>query len=124
MKASDETNDVIIRDQLYHCPDIKMRETLYRPLGDRVDTISVGDLLKEIETLAVQGEEEFSSKMGVDANKSTVTWGMKLMSDREEILKKLAVQVKLENPQPGADQHRQFRGHQGEGASPSVLTGQ
>ena len=98
VKISGETNDMIIRDQLYHCPDIKMRETLYRTLGDRVDTISVSDLLREIETLAVHGEDEFSSKVGVDANKSTVTWGMQLMLDREEILKKLAAQVKFENP--------------------------
>ena len=98
VKTSDETNDKIIRDQLYHCPDIKMRETLYRTLGDRVDTISVSDLLGEIKTLAVHGEDEFSSKVGVDANKSTVTWGMQLMADREEIIKKLTEQVKLENP--------------------------
>ena len=96
MKTSGETNDVIIRNQLYHCPDIKLRETLYRTLGDRVDTISEDDLLREIETLAVLGEDEFSSKVGVDANKSTVTWGMQLMLDREEILKKLAAQVELE----------------------------
>ena len=53
VKASNETNDVIIRDQLLYCPEEEMRKTLHRDLGDRAATISVGDLLKEIETLAI-----------------------------------------------------------------------
>ena len=85
MKASNETNDVIIRDQLLYCPEEEMRKTLHRDLGDRAATISMGDLLKEIETLAMKEEDEISSKVGVDADKSTVTWGMQSLLDREEV---------------------------------------
>ena len=51
--SNDETNDVKLRDQLLHCPDEALKKALDRALGDRVDTISVADLLEEIETLAV-----------------------------------------------------------------------
>ena len=99
-----------MRDQLLYCPDEKMRKTLHSNLGDRADTISVEDLLKEIETLAMQGENETSSQVGIDADKSTLTWGMQLMLRREELLKKfeaLTVQGKYENPsQVGVDTDR------------------
>ena len=42
-----------LRDQLLHCPDKALKKALDRALGDRVDSISVVDLLEEIETLAV-----------------------------------------------------------------------
>jgi hypothetical protein len=42
-----------MKDQLTNCPDDSLRSALYKALGDRVDTISVADLLKEIEVLAV-----------------------------------------------------------------------
>ena len=51
--SNDETNDVKLRDQLLHCPDEALKKALDRALGDRVDTISVADLLEEIETLTV-----------------------------------------------------------------------
>ena len=70
----------------------------------------MGDLLKEIKTLAVQGEDETSSKVRVDADKSTVTWGIQLMLEREELLKKFeapTVQGEDENPsQVGVDTDR------------------
>jgi hypothetical protein len=36
-----------------NCPDETLRSALHKALGDRIDTISVTDLLKEIEVLAV-----------------------------------------------------------------------
>ena len=94
VKASNETDNVLIRDQLFHCPDREIMKTLERTLGDRLDTISVVDMLKEIETIAVQKEDKISSKVGVNDDKFTVTWGMQLLLDREAILKELAAQVK------------------------------
>ena len=87
-----------------------MRKTLYRNLGDRVGTISMGDLLKEIKTLAIQGEDETSSKVGADSDQSKLTWGTQLMLERELLLQKietLAVQGEDENPsQVGVDTDR------------------
>jgi hypothetical protein len=51
VRASNETNDVKLRDQLLHCPDEANKKALDRALGDRVDSISVVDLLEEIKTL-------------------------------------------------------------------------
>jgi hypothetical protein len=42
-----------LKDQLRNWPDETLRGALYKALGDRIDTISVPDLLKEIEVLAV-----------------------------------------------------------------------
>jgi hypothetical protein len=42
-----------LKDQLTNCPDDTLRSALYKALGDRIETISVTDLLKEIEVLAV-----------------------------------------------------------------------
>ena len=42
-----------LRDQLLHYPDDALKRAMARALGDRVDTITVADLLTEIETLAV-----------------------------------------------------------------------
>ena len=53
IRSSNETNDVKLRDQLLHCPDEALKKALDRALGDRVDSISVVDLLEEIEMLAV-----------------------------------------------------------------------
>ena len=53
VRASNETNDVRLRDQLLQCPDTDLRKAIHRALGIRVATINVADLLTEIETLAV-----------------------------------------------------------------------
>ena len=53
VRASNETDDVRLRDQLLQCPDTDLRKAVHRALGVRVTTINVADLLKEIETLAV-----------------------------------------------------------------------
>jgi hypothetical protein len=37
-----------LRDQLTNCPDDTLRSVLHKALGDRIDTISVTDLLMEI----------------------------------------------------------------------------
>ena len=49
VRSSNETDGTKLKDQLLHCPDA----TLSNALGDRVETISVADLLREIEVLAV-----------------------------------------------------------------------
>ena len=38
---------------MLHCPDEALKKAVDRALGDRVENISLLDLLKEIETLAV-----------------------------------------------------------------------
>ena len=53
VRASNETDEVRIRDQLLQCPDTDLKKAVNRALGNRVDTINMADLLKEIETLAV-----------------------------------------------------------------------
>jgi hypothetical protein len=53
IRSSNETNDVKLRDKSLHCPDEALKKALDRALGDRFDSISVVDLLEEIETLAV-----------------------------------------------------------------------
>ena len=53
VRASNETDDVMLRDQLLQCPDTDLRKAIHRALGIRVATINVADLLTEIETLAV-----------------------------------------------------------------------
>jgi hypothetical protein len=42
-----------VKDQLTNCPNDSLRNALYKALGDRIDTINVEDLMKEIEELAV-----------------------------------------------------------------------
>ena len=42
-----------LRDHLLNCPDEALQKAANRALDDRVNTITLVDLLKEIETLAV-----------------------------------------------------------------------
>ena len=51
--TSIETNDVKLRDHMLHCPDEALKKALDRARGDKVDSISVADLLEEIKSLAV-----------------------------------------------------------------------
>ena len=53
VRSSNEKDGNKLKDQLTNCPDETLRGALYKALGDRIDTISVPDLLKEIEVLAV-----------------------------------------------------------------------
>ena len=53
VRSSNEKDGTKLKDQLTNCPDDTLRSALYKALGDRIDTISVKDLLKEIEVLAV-----------------------------------------------------------------------
>jgi hypothetical protein len=43
-----------LRDQLMYCPDEALRKHVSKSLGERADTITEADLLKEIEKLAVE----------------------------------------------------------------------
>jgi hypothetical protein len=49
VKSSNEKDEHKLKDQLTNCPDDSLRSALYKALGDRINTISVVDLLKEIE---------------------------------------------------------------------------
>jgi hypothetical protein len=53
VRSSNEKDGNKLKDQLTNCPDDSLRSALYKALEDRIDTISVVDLLKEIEVLAV-----------------------------------------------------------------------
>ena len=53
VRSSNEKDDNKLKDQLTNIPDDTLRSALYKALGDRINTISVTDLLKEIEVLAV-----------------------------------------------------------------------
>ena len=44
---------MLLRDQLLNCPDETLQRALYLALDDRVDTISVVELMKEIKALAM-----------------------------------------------------------------------
>jgi hypothetical protein len=57
VRFSNEKDGNNLRDQLSNCPDETLRSVLYKALGDRIETISVTDLLKEIELLAQQAAE-------------------------------------------------------------------
>jgi hypothetical protein len=53
VRSSNEKDGIKLKDQLTNCPDDTLRSALYKALGDRINTISVTDLLKEIEVLVV-----------------------------------------------------------------------
>ena len=53
VRASNETDEVKLRDQLLQCPDTDLKKAVHRALGVRVTTINVANLLTEIETLAM-----------------------------------------------------------------------
>ena len=53
MRASNEHAPTKLRDQLTNCPNDSLRRALYKALGDRIDNITMTDLMKEIEELAV-----------------------------------------------------------------------
>ena len=50
VRASNETDEVKLRDQLLQCPDTDLKKAVHRALGVRVTTINMADLLTEIET--------------------------------------------------------------------------
>ena len=51
VRSSNETNQAKLKDQLTNCPNDSLINALYKALGDRIDTINVDDLMKEIEEL-------------------------------------------------------------------------
>ncbi len=53
VRASNETDEVRLRDQLLQCPDTDLKKAVHRALGARVENITMVNLLREIETLAV-----------------------------------------------------------------------
>jgi hypothetical protein len=53
VRSSNEQDPDKLKDQLTNCPNDTLRNALYKALGDRIDSINVADLMKEIEELAV-----------------------------------------------------------------------
>jgi hypothetical protein len=53
VRSSNEKDETKLKDQLTNCPNNSLRNALYKALGDRIDTINVEDLMKEVEELAV-----------------------------------------------------------------------
>ena len=53
VRTSNVTEDTLLKDERTNCPDTALRSALNKSMGDRVETISVADLLREIEVLAV-----------------------------------------------------------------------
>ena len=53
VRSSGETDEVLLRDQLLNCPDETLQRALYLALDNRVDTIYVVKLMKEIKALAM-----------------------------------------------------------------------
>ena len=53
VRSSNEKDQTKLKDQLTNCPNESLRNALYKALGDRINTINVEDLMKEIEELAV-----------------------------------------------------------------------
>ena len=84
VRASNETNDTKLRDQLLHCPDAALKKAVDRALGDRADTINVADLLKEIETLAVIRQSNHVNTLAL----------MKAKQERDEPVRQFAARLR------------------------------
>ena len=65
-KSSSGVSDTaLIRSQLLCCPEEELQQQLSRILGNRLDTITETDLLKEIETLAVEKQSNLVNMVGL-----------------------------------------------------------
>jgi hypothetical protein len=53
LRSLNETDQTKLKDQLTNCPNDSLRNALYKALGDRINSINVDDLMKEIEELTV-----------------------------------------------------------------------
>ena len=72
------------RDQLMYCPDEALRKHVSRSLGGRLDTISVGDLLKEIERLAVEKQSNIINTVAL----------LSVTQDRDEGVRQFAARLR------------------------------
>ena len=84
VRASNETDDVKLRDQLLQCPDTELAKAVHRALGMRVENITVVDLLKEIETLAVIKQ----------SNHVNILAMMKSKQERDEPVRQFAARLR------------------------------
>ena len=82
--SNDETNDVKLRDQLLHCPDEALKKALDRALGDRVDFISVEDLLVEMAMLAVVTQSNHVNTLAL----------MTAKKERDELVRQFATRLR------------------------------
>ena len=84
VRSSNETDDVKLRDQLLQCPDADLAKAVHRALGMRVENITVVDLLKEIETLAVIKQ----------SNHVNILAMMKSKQERDEPVRQFAARLR------------------------------
>ena len=49
VRSSNEKDETKLKDQLTNCPNDSLRNAMYKALGDRINTINVDNLMKEIE---------------------------------------------------------------------------
>ena len=84
VRSSNETDDVKLRDQLLQCPDADLAKAVHRALGMRVENITVVDLLKEIETLAVIKQ----------SNHVNILAMMKSRQERDEPVRQFAARLR------------------------------
>ena len=83
-RASNETDEVKLKDQLVHCPDTDLSSALDKAIGDRVDNLTVEELMHEIEVLAVVRQSN---------NVNTLAM-MTVKQERDEPVRQFAARVR------------------------------
>ena len=83
-RASGESDEAKLRDQLMYCPDEALRKHVSRSLGARVDTITEVDLLKEIEMLAVERQSNLVNIVAL----------MSATQERDEVVRKFVARLR------------------------------
>ena len=83
MRASNETDVTKLKDQLLQCPDDTLGSALHRAMGDQVDTITVTELLKEIEELAVVKQSNIVNTLALISAKQ----------ERDELVRQFAARL-------------------------------
>jgi hypothetical protein len=81
-RSSGEADADKLRDQLMYCPDKALRKHV-RSLGDRADTITEEDLLKEIEKLVVERQSNLINTVAL----------MSATQERDEGIRQFALQL-------------------------------
>ena len=76
--------DEILRDQLFECAEDSLQKTLFANLGDRWDTISSADLLKEVEVVAVEKQSDMLNEVHL----------MEAKQDRNEPVRKYLARLR------------------------------
>ena len=74
MDSADTKNDNLLRNQLIQCAETALRKTLQNTIGiAKMATITVNDLMQEIEKAAVEKQSEFLNKVKLMEEKQEAT---------------------------------------------------